>query len=91
MKTQFKNLLPIAVVALAVSGAFVTTSMQSTSKLTAPKLGYPRDAMGNCILDQPQNCNTTEVPSLCYIGGGTSGTRAYGEDQDCQEILFRQP
>ncbi|MBO9585273.1 MAG: hypothetical protein J7574_14010 [Flavobacterium sp.] len=89
MKTTFKNLLPIAVVALAVSGAFVTTSMQSTSKLTAPKVGYPRDFMGNCILDQPQSCNTNPVPNLCYVGGGTSGTQAYGADQDCQEILYR--
>lgn len=90
MKTLFKNVLPIAVVALAVSGAFVTTSMQSASKHAAPKVGYPRNAMGNCILNQPQNCNSTPIPTFCYVGGGTSGTRAYGADQDCQEILYRQ-
>ncbi|MFD2943278.1 DUF6520 family protein [Flavobacterium notoginsengisoli] len=91
MKTPFKNVLPIAVVALAVSGAFVTTSMQSASKSTAPQVGYPRNAMGNCILNQPQNCNTTEADSYCYVGGGTSGTRAFGTADDCKEILWRQP
>lgn len=91
MKTLLKNVLPIAVVALAVSGAFVTTSMQSASKLAVSKIGYPKDNQGNCILDMPQNCNTTNNASLCYVGGGTSGTRAYGVAQNCQEILFRQP
>ena len=91
MKTLFKNVLPIAVMALAVSGAFVTTSMQSTSKISAPKLGYPKDNLGNCILDEPQNCNTTDIGVYCYVGGGTSGTQAYGDAQNCQEILFRQP
>jgi len=89
MKTLFKNVLPIAVVALAVSGAFVTTSMQSASKLAVPKIGYPRDSQGNCILNMPQNCNTVQISTLCYVGGGTSGTRAYGEAQNCQEVLFR--
>lgn len=91
MKTLFRNVLPIAVVALAVSGAFVTTSMQSASKLATPKVGYPQDNLGNCILDQPQNCNTTDISVFCYVGGGTSGTRVYGPAQDCQEILYRQP
>jgi hypothetical protein len=89
MKTLFKNVLPIAVVALAVSGAFVTTSMQSASKLMAPKIGYPRNSLGECITNQPQNCNTVQISTLCYVGGGTSGTQAYGPAQNCQEILFR--
>lgn len=91
MKTLFKNVLPIAVVALAVSGAFVTTSMQSASKVLVPKIGYPRDNQGNCILNLPQNCNTSPNPYVCYVGGGTSGTQAYGPAQNCQEILFRNP
>lgn len=90
MKTLFKNVLPIAVVALTVSGAFVTTSMQSASKLTTPKVGYPKDFLGNCILNQPQNCNTTQNQYMCHVGGGTSGTQAFGTAQDCQEILWRQ-
>jgi len=90
MKTQLKNVLPIAVVAFAVSGAFLTTSMQSASKIMAPKVGYPKDFLGNCILDQPQDCNTTPDQYVCHVGGGTSGTQAFGPAQDCQEILWRQ-
>lgn len=91
MKTLFlKNVMPIAVVALGISGAFLTTSMQNASKAAAPKLGYALNANGTCS-NIAQNCDTTPKPFMCYIGGGTSGVQAYGKNPqgNCVEVLYR--
>lgn len=90
MKTKFfKNVLPFAVMALAISGAFVTTSMQKASKDAASRIGYALNPDGSCsnIL---QNCETVQKPFACYIGGGTSGVQAYGKNAgNCVDMLWR--
>lgn len=84
-------MLPIAVVALGISGAFVTTSMQSVSKTNAlPKIGYLRDANNKCTETQV-NCNTTQSAFMCRLNV-TSGPVAYDKDiptNNCVQPLYR--
>ncbi|MDP5198995.1 hypothetical protein [Flavobacterium sp. DG2-3] len=92
MKTlNFKNMVPIAVIALGISGAFVTTSMQSASKSAFnPKIGYLANSQGKCI-NTPVNCDDTPSAFLCRIGG-TSGAVAYDKDvatNNCVQPLYR--
>ena len=87
MKTNFfKNMVPAAVVALGISGAFVTTSMQSASKMTAPSIGYTLDQNDEC--DVPVNCNTTPA-AICQ---DSSGHQAFGENAqgNCDVKLYKQ-
>lgn len=90
MKTQFlKNVMPFAAAVLGISGAFVTTSMQSASKVNAPQIGYALNAQGSCS-DVAVNCDTTPKPFVCRMGV-TSGPQAYGKDAqgNCVQILYR--
>lgn len=89
MKTLIlKNMMPFAVAVLGISGAFVTTSMQSASKSAFPKIGYTLNAQSHCNVEV--NCNTTPSQFVCRAGG-TSGAQAYGKNPqgDCVEILYR--
>jgi hypothetical protein len=88
MKTLFlKNMMPFAVVAMGISGAFVTTSMQSDSKINAPKLGFTLNGAGACNIQV--NCNTTPNP-ICRLNGD-SGPQAFGKNAQgvCNEVLFK--
>ena len=82
--------MPFAVMALGISGAFVTTSMQNASKAAAPKIGYSLNANGSCS-NIAQSCETTPKAFVCYIGGGTSGAQAFGKDAqgNCVQTLYR--
>ena len=90
MKTlNFKNILPAAVVAMAIGGAFMTTSMQSASKLN-PKDGFTRDSQNVCA-EIPVNCDDTPKAQLCRVSG-TTGAIAYDKPEDsniCSEPLYR--
>ncbi|KQX00761.1 hypothetical protein ASC72_07810 [Flavobacterium sp. Root420] len=91
MKKLFiKNMAPIAVAVLGISGAFVTTSMQSASKSDAPpKIGYLANAQGKCT-DTAVNCDDTPSAFLCRLGI-TSGPVAYNKDaqNNCVQPLYR--
>lgn len=85
MKTSvLKNVIPVAVVAFGIAGAFATMSMQSVEKSTAPKIGYVRNAQGAC--DIPVQCSTNPGP-MCSLGGAQAfGKNAQG---NCNEVLYR--
>ncbi|MNR50646.1 hypothetical protein D3C85_1701970 [compost metagenome] len=77
--------MPFAVVAImGISGAFLTTSMQSVSKAAAPKLGYIDGPQGPCSV--ALNCNTIPNP-LCQA----NGVQAFGKANNCTEVLFMPP
>jgi hypothetical protein len=81
MKTIFlkKRMTAASVVLMAISGAFLTTSMQSTSKV-AHRDGYINSLTGIC--DIKVNCS--DVPdAVCQA----NGQQAYGEN--CTEVLFQ--
>lgn len=89
MKTMFfKNMIPVAVVAMGISGAFFTTSMQSASKVVAPKIGYILNAQGACNIQV--DCNTTPRNQICRLNGD-SGPQAFGKNLqgNCNEVLYR--
>lgn len=84
MKTTFlKSTMPFAVVAImGISGAFLTTSMQSVSNAAAPKTGYIDGPQGPCSV--AVNCNT--IPNtVCQA----SGVQAFGKANNCTEVLYR--
>jgi hypothetical protein len=91
MKHSFlKNVLPIAVAALGISGAFMTTSMQSASKREAPpKMGFLANSQGKCT-DISVNCESIPNPFFCRLGV-TSGPIAYEKDalNNCVQPLYR--
>ena len=88
MKTLFlKNVMPVAVIALGITGAFATMSMQSTTKNLVPKIGYTLNAQGACNI--PVNCDTNGSQA-CRLND-TSGPQAFGKNAqgNCNEVLFR--
>ncbi|WP_206669086.1 DUF6520 family protein [Flavobacterium pectinovorum] len=91
MKTLFfKNMLPIVIVILGISGAFANKSMSSLPRYVAPETGYTRDPSGHCT-DIDVLCNNTPSAFLCRLYG-TSGPQAYGIDpttHDCLKVLYR--
>lgn len=84
MKTTFlKSTMPFAVVAImGISGAFLTTSMQSASNVAAPKTGYIVGPQGPCSV--PVSCNTTPG-QICQA----NGVQAFGKANNCSEVLYR--
>jgi hypothetical protein len=91
MKTIIlKNMLPIVIAVLGISGAFVTTAMQkSASKTTTgPVIGYLVNPVGKCM-DVVVTCSDFG-PSLCRLGV-TSGPVAYQKDEqnNCIQALYR--
>lgn len=93
MKTLFlKNLMPAAVVALAISGAFATTSMQSAPQKNslALKWGYLPNSNGECSTNQVR-CSDIPKEEFCHVGDVTSGAIAYEQDaqNNCIQPLYR--
>ncbi|MCV9932870.1 hypothetical protein OIU80_11295 [Flavobacterium sp. LS1R47] len=90
MKPLFlKNSMPFAVIALGISGAFATTSIQSIPENKVPIVGYLANSQNKCI-NTPVACETIPKPFLCRLNG-TTGPIAYKKEDDdnCIEPLFR--
>jgi hypothetical protein len=87
-KLFLNDSIPIAVIALGITGAFITTSMQSISEVKPPVIGYLVDAQGLCR-DVPITCGTLS-PFLCRLNG-TTGPIAYEKDDsdNCVQPLYR--
>lgn len=85
MKTTFlKSTLSFAAVAImGISGAFLTTSMQS-GKAFSPKQGFVDGPQGPCSV--AVNCNTTPSAFICQA---SSGAQAFGKANNCTEVLYR--
>jgi hypothetical protein len=90
MKNLFlKNMTPFAVIVMGVSGAFVTTSMQSASKVKAPIVGYIANSQNEC-LNIPVACDDTPKAFLCRLGGAAGAVAYEKEDGDnCVQPLYR--
>jgi hypothetical protein len=89
MKTTFlKSIVPFAVVAImGISGAFLTTSMQSDSTTAAPLTGYVNGSEGPCSV--PVDCS--EAPGQVCRANGTTGPQAFAKDAEnnCTQIVYR--
>ncbi|HEX8015657.1 MAG TPA: DUF6520 family protein [Flavobacterium sp.] len=89
MKTVLlKKMMPLAVFALGIAGAFVTTSMQSTSKDVTPEIGYTLDANNECS-DVEVACNS--IPKQVCLQHVTSGPQAFAKDENgnCNIVTYR--
>lgn len=89
MKTIFlKRSLPFAaVLLLGASGAFLTTSMQSSTKAAIAKTGYLDGPSGPCTV--PVECNTTPGEFCRANYNPDSPDIARDRDTDCTAVLFR--
>jgi hypothetical protein len=89
MKTTFlKSIVPFAVVAImGISGAFLTTSMQSDSTNAAPVTGYVNGPSGPCSV--PVDCS--DIPNQVCRANDTTGPQAFGKDDEdnCTVIAYR--
>jgi hypothetical protein len=88
MKTQFLNkMIPFAVVVMGITGAFLTTSMQSDSNSAAPRTGYINGPQGACSVQ----VNCSDVPNAVCRANGATGAQAFGKDSqnNCVELLYR--
>lgn len=88
MKTQFLNkMIPFAVVVMGITGAFLTTSMQSDSNRTTFIPGYITGPQGPCSVEV--NCSDVVNP-ICRANGGT-GAQAKGKDSqnNCMQLLYQ--
>ncbi|WP_432221820.1 hypothetical protein ACRASX_14995 [Flavobacterium sp. TMP13] len=88
MKTLFlKNIAPFAVIAMGISGAFATTSMQNASSSVAP-IGYTLGAQNKCNIEV--SCSTNSTNPVCRQGI-TSGPQAFGKNAqgNCDVQLYR--
>lgn len=86
MKTLIlKNMVPFAVIVMGVSGAFLTTSMQSASR--ALPNGYTLNAAGDCNVKV--DCSTISTRPICRQNGDT-GPQAFGKDGiNCPTVLYK--
>ncbi|MDR7371068.1 hypothetical protein [Flavobacterium aquidurense] len=87
MKTLIlKNIAPFAVIVMGVSGAFLTTSMQSAPKSTLPN-GYIFSG-NKCNVEV--NCSNISTNPVCRQGGDT-GPQAFGKDgeDNCNVELYK--
>lgn len=91
MKTLFlKNMLPAGVIALALAGAFATTSMQSASKSSVSyRQGFNALSNGKCG-DIPVDCDDDSSKPFCHVSGGTTGPLAYDNvSNNCIMPLYK--
>lgn len=78
--TFFKSTMPFAAaVVIGLSGAFLTTSMQSVSK-AAPRDGYIEGLSGKCSVKV--ECTDNDTP-ICQA----NGQQAFGDNANCDEVL----
>lgn len=88
MKTHFLNkMIPFAVVVMGITGAFLTTSMQSDSNRAALIPGYINGPKGACSVE----VNCSDVPNAVCRANGATGAQAFGKDSqnNCVQLLYR--
>ena len=80
-----RNISPLAVIVMGVSGAFFTTSMQSAAK--ALPNGYTLNAQGACNVEV--NCSNINTRPICRQFGDT-GPQAFGKvGNNCPTELYK--
>jgi len=88
MKTlNFKNILPALVMAVGISGAFVTTSMQSAPE-DGLKNGFTRNPVNNKCTAVQTSCDDTPTPELCRINGDIAYDKV--GNNDCLQALYHR-
>lgn len=92
MKTSFmKQVLPVAVTALGIAGAFTTHAMSERSKALAPVQGYIKLSPAGTVCEAYDVCSTINNGIICTVGYVPSGTQLFGKNSAdlCTLIVFR--
>lgn len=81
-------MMPVAVFAIGITGAFVTTSMQRATKAAAPEIGHLLNADGECS-DVEVTCS--DIPKQVCLQFVTSGPQAFAQDENgnCNKVTYR--
>lgn len=90
MKRLVKKIAaPVGIIALAIAGAFGTTSMKAENSLTI-KDGHLRTSPNNCTPEK--ECTTVNTGQLCTIMEGGQFVQLYGKinpsDTSCPQTLY---
>ena len=92
MKTSFmKQVIPVAVFALAIAGAFTTHAMSEHSKTLAPVQGYLRLDPEGDECEERDECSTVNNGIICRVGYVPTGAQLYGKNaaQKCTQVVYR--
>lgn len=92
MKVSFtKQVMPAAVFALGITGAFTTHAMSERSKLLTPVQGYIKLSPAGTVCEAYDVCSTVNNGIICTVGYVPSGTQLYGKNSAdlCTVIVYR--
>jgi hypothetical protein len=92
MKVSFiKQVLPVAVSALGIAGAFTTHAMNERSKTFALVQGYIKLSPAGTVCEAYDVCSTVNNGIICTVGYVPSGTQLFGKNSAdlCIVTVFR--
>ncbi|MBN1183697.1 MAG: hypothetical protein JXB49_15505 [Bacteroidales bacterium] len=92
MKSRFKKLLPVMVMAVAVAGAFSTHAMDKRAERADLVNGYIKlNSMGtSCQAESSTVCTTENTGEQCKVGYSSSGDDLFLiEAGRCIQPLYR--
>jgi hypothetical protein len=92
MKTNFvKQVIPVAVFALAIAGAFTTHAMSERSKTAAPAQGYLKLNPQGTSCEQRDLCSTINNGIVCTVGLVPSGAQLFAKNSanQCTVPIYR--
>lgn len=92
MKTNFvKQVVPVAVFALAIAGAFTTHAMNERSRTIAPVQGYVKLNPQGTSCEQHDMCSTINTGNICTVGLVPSGAQLFGKNLagQCSVQIYR--
>jgi hypothetical protein len=92
MKTNFsKQVLPVAVFALAIAGAFTTNAMNVRSKTATAVQGYVKLNPQATSCEQRDMCSTINNGNICTVGLVPSGAQLFAKNASgqCSVIIYR--
>ncbi|MGE6353924.1 DUF6520 family protein [Flavobacterium sp. NPDC079362] len=92
MKTKFsKQVLPVAVFALAIASAFTSHAMNVRSKAATPIQGYIKLNPQGTSCEQRDMCSTDSNGFVCTVGLTAGGAQLFGKNSanQCVVPVFR--
>jgi hypothetical protein len=92
MKTNLaKQVLPVAVFALGIAGAFTTHAMNERSKTAAPIRGYIKLNAEATSCEEHDMCSTTNNGTICRVGLVPSGAQLFGKNSanECKVPVYK--
>jgi len=87
-----KQLIPVAVFALAIAGAFTTSAMEKNSRALDPIQGFKRlNPAGDCNNEQSYSCSTDNLTPICRVSSSSSSQQVYGKNENgaCTVEVYR--